>query len=136
MGFSPGIVRHHASVAVPRAAICHSRNLNIWEAPNFTDRDVTTCIWNTQSKQEVLAEIYLISVYWDRNVLTIPPMLSQVIEHCTENNIEFLCCMDSNAHSTWWGCTRDDRRGQLVEDFIINYNLHLANTGTSPDISR
>ena len=38
-----------------------------------------------------------------------------------------LLCGDFNAHSTLWGCTKLDRRGKMVEDFITKNNLCILN---------
>ena len=71
-GLAPSMVRHsHTTPA--RAAIIHSRNLDIWDAPQFSDKDTCTCIWNTKSKNPTLKEIIIISCYWAGNNPSIPP---------------------------------------------------------------
>ena len=39
---------------------------------------------------------------------------------------------DSNAHSTVWNCSSTNRRGELVEDFLITNNLQCVNVGNRP----
>ena len=45
---------------------------------------------------------------------------------------DILIASDSNAHSTVWNCPRTDRRGKLVEDFLISNNLQCVNVGNRP----
>ena len=47
-------------------------------------------------------------------------------------NCDILVASDSNAHSTVWNCSKTDRRGELVEDFLITNNLQCVNVGNRP----
>ena len=47
-------------------------------------------------------------------------------------NCDILVASDSNAHSTVWNCPKTDRRGELVEDFLIINNLQCVNVGNRP----
>lgn len=123
-----GIQKHHSQEAHFRAAICHSRDINVWEVPQFTSPDVTTCIWRPDSSQ-TSKEIYLISAYWSGNAVEIPKELKEAVEFCQRKNIEFICGIDSNAHSSWWGSPRTDQRGEKLEDFLLEHNLFLLNQG-------
>ena len=40
--------------------------------------------------------------------------------------------MDSNAHSTLWGCTKDNQRGRALEEYIIGIGSDLLNKGSIP----
>ena len=40
--------------------------------------------------------------------------------------------MDSNAHSTLWGCNNDNPRGKTLEEFIIRAGSDLLNRGNIP----
>ena len=39
---------------------------------------------------------------------------------------------DSNSHSTVWNCPSTNKRGELVEDFLITNNLKCLNIGNNP----
>ena len=43
--------------------------------------------------------------------------------------------MDSNAHSTLWGCTSDNPRGKILEELIIGAGMDVLNSGTAPTFS-
>ena len=123
-----GIQRHHSQENHFRAAICHSKDINMWEVPQFTSPDVSTCVWRP-SLASNCREIYLISAYWAGGTAEIPEELKEVVEFCQSENIEFICGIDSNAHSSWWGNPRTDRRGEKLEDFLLDQNLWLLNQG-------
>ena len=123
-----GIRKHHSQENHFRTAICHSNDMNMWEVPQFTNSDVTTCIWRPSSLPSC-KEIYLISAYWAGGDTEIPKLLVEVVEFCQRDNIKFLCGIDSNAHSSWWANKRTDRRGEKLEDFLIEQNLYLLNQG-------
>lgn len=42
---------------------------------------------------------------------------------------------DFNAHSNLWGCDLTDKKGEHIEDFLINNNLSLINTKSVTYIS-
>ena len=47
-------------------------------------------------------------------------------------SVTYLSGTDSNSHSTVWNCPKTDRRGELVEDFLITNNLQCVNVGNIP----
>ena len=80
-------------------------------------------------------KIMLISAYWDILLEEIPAKLVACIEYCISHNIPYLCSMDSNAHSSLWGCTTDNPRGQILEELIIRTGADVLNSGTQPTFS-
>ncbi len=40
--------------------------------------------------------------------------------------------VDSNAHSTWWGEDSTISHGKIVEKWLMEHNLFLMNTGSTP----
>ena len=89
--------------------------------PDLSDRDTTTCQMVDGSKV-----IHLVSSYWDCK-LPLPKVLDKVMDKVGDNNI--IIGMDSNAHSTLWGCDDSDSRGIALEEFIFNRNLVVLNRG-------
>ena len=67
-GLPPQIVKQHALIKEgdphTRAAILHKRALDIWPVPQYSDRDVCTCIWYTKNHSRQTEEIWLISAGW------------------------------------------------------------------------
>ena len=43
--------------------------------------------------------------------------------------------MDSNAHSSLWGCPSDNPRGKTLEELIIRVGSDILNVGTQPTFS-
>ena len=43
--------------------------------------------------------------------------------------------MDSNAHSSLWGCPSDNPRGKTLEELIIGMGADILNVGTQPTFS-
>ena len=39
---------------------------------------------------------------------------------------------DANAHSTMWGCTDNNTRGETLEEILFQHNLAILNEGSSP----
>lgn len=134
MGLGPQIISHSGSQS-PRSAIIHSRGFQIWNIPELTDRDITTCSWNTGSSNSTLNEIILISGYWDIHSPGLPTTLNKAITHCQDNNIPFICSLDSNAHSTLWGCGISNERGTILEDYLIELGVNLLNKGNESTFS-
>ena len=109
----------------PRAAIiAHKSNLLL--CPSYTSRDVTTC----QITLETGEVAYLVSVYCDILVSELPKELLALLREQQSANI--VLCMDSNAHSTLWGCQEPNSRGEMMEEFIMTNNLVVCNRGTEP----
>jgi ribonuclease HI len=42
---------------------------------------------------------------------------------------------DYNSHNTWWGCTKNNARGKLIEEILIENNMVVLNTGQATTIS-
>jgi hypothetical protein len=109
-----------------------SLNQNLWFNPNYSSRDITTCLWKTDSDE--IPEIYLSSVYLD--ILNtddefFPTELMKLVNYCNLKNKPLIISMDSNSHSTLWGL-ETNRRGEILEDFIFTHNLNLENVGYEP----
>jgi hypothetical protein len=82
--------------------------------PQFSDSDTTYCCWETVSP--LIKQIIIISVYWNINTNLIPSKLIYSVKHCIDNNIPYICGMDSNAWSSLWGCTTENERGETMEE--------------------
>jgi ribonuclease HI len=125
--------KHYQPTAQIRTAICHSLNLSIFKVNHLCDKDITTCLWQPENASHLptTASIILISAYWDSTLNTLPNLLPLAVDYANHHQFDIICCIDSNAHSTLWGCPRDDNRGNLFEQFILQNNLHLLNIGNT-----
>ena len=119
-------VFYDSSSERPRSAIYASRNLQLWLAPQFTSRDVVTCLWIWPNGKEVMVT----SVYMDiLNRQVIDNTLLKLLQHCRDKDIDLLICADTNAHSSLWNCDDTNERGGILEDYIFHFNLQIHNEG-------
>jgi hypothetical protein len=112
-----------------RVAIGHTSDLEIFSIPNLTDHDTCTALWNKTDSDEY---ILLVSAYWDCKQNNIPDKLKQAIAFANNKGFKYIIGMDSNAHSTTWGCPRDDVRGTTLEEFIATNDAAIGNIGNNP----
>ena len=109
----------------PRSAIYASRDLNLWFSPQFSDGDITTCIW----RRKGTADCFIASVYLDITADAIPDSLERLVNHCRDNNIDLMFGADTNAHSSLWNSADTNRRGESLEEFVLKHSLQIHNRG-------
>ena len=51
------------------------------------------------------------------------------MKYAKEKRLAILLCIDSNCHSSSFG-TDDNKRGEVLDDFIAAHNLKIENKGT------
>ena len=124
-GTPRGLKVHHTG-QYSRSCIIHPKKLNIVSLPELCDRDVVSCLWEIEPNKQVM----LISTYWDITLPNIPEALISSIEYCTTHNIPYICSMDSNAHSTLWGCNKNNFRGNTLEEYLLSVWADLLNKGS------
>jgi retron-type reverse transcriptase len=117
--------------AIPnsRTDIYASRNLNIWHAAKYSDRDITSCIWQTGDQKIYISSVYMSQGQDLKTITPIPPLALKLIEHCQANQIPLIMGSDTNAHSTVWGSDKTNKRGEMVEDFLLTTGLRFLNEG-------
>jgi hypothetical protein len=134
VGLPPMIAKFHWEELNFKASICCSKNLQVFPVPKFTDQLVVTCVWHTDLIGAIFRYFCIVSAYCPGLKEDIPNMLRKVIKHCANSNIEIICGIDSNPHSSCWGSRTDDRRGGIVKDLILEHNLHIINIGCRPTL--
>ena len=125
--------RSHLVESNPRSCIIWPSKLNITPITEFCSGDVVACLWETNSI--LRTKLILISVYWDILLEEVPLELTACIEYSKSHNIPYICSMDSNAHSSLWGCPSDNPRGKTLEELIIGTGSDILNVGTQPTFS-
>ena len=116
-----------------RAAIVASRELNCFPIYDFTGPDVATVLTELDGK-----EVYICSAYLDgtadiqepENIL--PTKLTELLNFVKLNNKEIILCTDSNSHSVEWYSPQTDKRGEIMEDILNEFNLKLLNNSSKP----
>ena len=106
----------------PRAAIV-AYKCNLLLCSSYSSRDVTTC----QTLLEDGKEVYIVSVYCDITQQSLPAELDKLLLEKSDANI--IIGLDANSHSPMWGCNETNKRGEMMEDFIMDHNLQVCNRG-------
>ena len=109
----------------PRTAIYSSKNIIAWFIESLSTRDVTAIQTKIKSR-----ETLIVSVYLDITIKeVIAESLTAVIKYAKDKRLAILLCVDSNCHSSSFG-TDDNKRGEVLDDFIAAHNLKIENKGT------
>ena len=109
----------------PRTAIYLSKNLIAWYIESLTTRDITVVQTKIKSR-----ETLIVSVYLDITIKeVIPDSLTTVMKYAKDKRLAILLCIDSNCHSSSFG-TDDNKRGEVLDDFIAAHDLKIENKGT------
>ena len=129
----PKGLRSHLVGHNPRSCLIWPNKLNITPITEFCSGDVVSCLWESNSTFQT--KLMLISVYWDIQQDVVPELLSSCLNYCKSHKIPYLCSMDSNAHSSLWGCPSDNPRGKTLEELIIRIGSDILNVGNQPTFS-
>ena len=115
-----------------RTAILCPKVLGCTQVHEISDNDYTCCIINTEIKQ--IPKIMAVSCYLDitLNHQHIADKLQIIVDYADSIGVPLILGMDSNAHSNLWGSDETNKRGEALEDFILQNNLKLCNVGSIP----
>ena len=112
--------------------------LEYFPIPSLTDRD-RVCIMLNKSAISATGKVsnILCSAYMDINEeVDICRPLQEVIDLANRSGSRFLIGVDSNAHNNLWGGVNVNKRGEFVEEFILNNTVKLDNIGNTPTFNR
>ena len=115
----------YCSTNSPRTAIYSSQNIIAWYIEALSTRDITAIQTRIKSR-----ETLIVSVYLDITIKeVIPDSLTAVMKYAKDKRLAILLCIDSNCYSSSFG-TDDNKRGEVLDDFIAVHNLKIENKGT------
>ena len=77
-------------------------------------------------------DVVIVSAYLDIELDVVQPWLSAIMDYVARQNVRLLLTMDSNAHSSFYSDAQSNRRGKLLEDFILRHMLQVQNRGSIP----
>ena len=72
--------------------------------------------------------MYVVSVYCDITKQSIPPELIKLMEEMS-NAVIIIIGIETNSHSPMWGCDEKNKRGEMMEEFIMAHKLEDCNRG-------
>ncbi len=112
-----------------RAAIIISREVDYWPLDKLSGADLAAVALKVESP---LKQLYAASCYLDIKLKAPSDELHQLVKHCKLQKIPLLVGIDTNAHSTVWGESDSNKRGEALEDWIIENDLYVLNKGSVP----
>ena len=127
MGFPRGAKLYYTGNS-PRAAIWSS--LDLFPLLEFSDRDMMVA--NLDSAKICFAAVYLDVL----DIQVIKPKMNQLLDYCRRQDLHLIMNVDTNAHSALWGSDETNPRGDVIEDFILQQDLVVANIGAIPTYER
>ena len=110
----------------PRAGIIASRDVKLQAMDAWCHRDCAVAIAPLHGRRTLLASVYL-----DIREPAVPTWLTRLLDMAEQKNLPILLGMDSNAHSSLYG-PDNNRRGDEIEDFILQHGLEVHNSGETP----
>ena len=114
----------------PRSYIYAHKNLNIWPIDSLTTRDVATCI--IDPPRGFSNKILIVSIYWDGRIDTFPEEGEKAIKLAREKDYTLVVGGDLNARNILYGSNTTDKRGFVIEDLLVKYDLEIGNRGKKP----
>ena len=114
----------------PRACILVNKSLSsaCWEMKEFTSRDCVAIKITINNKPIILASIYM-----DAEDKDFPPKpMTELTKYATKTNTPLIVGSDTNSHHTTWGDKNQDKRGEILLEYLGNSGLSWANKGTKP----
>ena len=122
----PGVYRL-GSEDNPRAYILSSKSLGISKVSNLCTRDFAVGLTKFGGKQTLV-----VSAYLDILTTPVPRELINIIQFADRRRFALLVGIDTNAHSKLWMSRDNNSRGRALTDYIIENNLKVENTGSTP----
>ena len=129
-GINSGHTLIQAATDRPRAYISCHKELNAWPVENLCSRDVATAIIDTHEAES--GKLLICSIYWDGRIENFPEEASSAARLAREKDYTLILGGDLNARNTLYGSDITDKRGRVIEDLLVNYDLQSANKGTRP----
>ncbi len=116
-----------------RAAVLVNQGIHYWALDQFTHRDSSAvCVKIYDNKSKRHKSVYMASIYLDRNFDTITDDLKNLVEYCCLKGVPLIVGIDSNAHNMAWGSSENNKRGEELEEFLLENDLFLLNRGDKP----
>ena len=114
----------------PRAMIIYSSSLQVIQLPHLSSRDVSTVLWITNNTE--VPKLLICSAYLDITNKEVTTDIIPSTNYANTNNIPILIGMDSNCHCQLSGSESNNKRGDILEEFIATNELIVKNVGTKP----
>ena len=111
----------------PRAALFLHKSVKFTEIVSLTSEDCVVAFGNIAGKQTVVASIYMDIL--EREVVS--KKVEDLMSFVNSQNYALIMGIDTNSHSILYG-NETNRRGEIIEDFILTHQLQVENIGRVP----
>ena len=129
-----GINSQHSTIQAAtdrqRAYISCHKSLNAWPVENLCSRDVATAIIDTHDAEA--GKVLACSIYWDGRIANFPREAYEAMKLARERDYTLVLGGDVNARNILFGSKTTDKRGKIIEDLLIEFDLESANKGSPP----
>ena len=126
MGTKSVYARSKTKGLAPRAGIISSMDVKLTAMDNWCNRDCAVALARIGGRQTMLVSLYL-----DIHLEVRPSWLEDLMNMAEQKGFPILMGIDSNAHSTMFG-TSNNNRGNDLEDFILQHGMNVENVGLTP----
>jgi len=129
----PGYTLYSARGKDRSRACILGRDMNIWEFPGFSYRDLVAVLVKYE-EDGAERRLVVCSAYMPYDSEEPPPSrkLEELVRYCEKENIQLLVGCDSNAHHMAWGSTNCNGRGEALMEFLNSTTLEIFNRGSEP----
>ena len=110
----------------PRSAILFHSSLSVTKIQHLTTKDSAVGLCKINDRN-----ILFVSFYSDIHLPVKQDILRDIITYADLQGFELCMGADTNAHSTLFG-PDNNKRGEDLEELIIDHHLKVANTGNIP----
>lgn len=125
-GRVPGVPRNYLVFGEKdsRAIIIAPKNSKFGYCPEFSSKDISTCLLVEGTKKW-----YITSLYLDQKLDPIHPTFNEVVNFATVTGEKLIIGADTNAWSPMWNSNQTNQRGEILEDYIMSNNIDIENKG-------
>ena len=72
----------------------------------------------------------MVSIYWDGRIETFPQEAREAAKLSREKNYTLVMGGDTNSRKTLFGSKTTDKRGKIIADLMVDFDLETANRGS------
>lgn len=115
----------------PRAALIFRKGLPFMALNQFVTEDLVAASLDLNISG-VEHKMVIVSSYHHYENAVVSDVLQRLIEFCRKGGRQLIFGCDANAHNQNWGGEKTDKRGEEMQDFVVENDLTILNTGFKP----
>ena len=129
---------HHLFGQDPRTVIIADNGQDMVLLPQFSSEDIITVLWHIPDLScpsgpgNKGKDFIICSLYWDYLHKDLPKQFKELLKYGETSKIPLIITGDTNAHSELWGCINSNKRGETMENELLQYKIDIINEGSHP----